>query len=60
MVVSERFKRRSRLAVLSHPNLLLLKARLLFEPGIAVTDLTSFKRRRRSGLPQVPMAESSW
>ena len=41
--------------VLSHPNLLLLKARLLFEPGIAVTDLTSFKRRRRSGLPQVPM-----
>ena len=27
----------------------------LFEPGIAVTDLTSFKRRRRSGLPQVPI-----
>ena len=27
----------------------------MFEPGIAVTDLTSFKRRRRSGLPQVPM-----
>ncbi len=50
VVVSERFKRRSRLALLSHPNLLLLKARLLFEPGIAVTDVTSFKRRQRSGL----------
>jgi amino acid transporter len=55
VVVSERFKRRSRMALLSHPNLLLLKARLLFEPGIAVTDVTSFKRRQRSGLPQVPM-----
>ena len=55
VVVSERFKRRSRMALLSHPNLLLLKARLLFEPGIAVTDVTSFKRRQRSGLPQVPL-----
>ena len=32
-----------------------LKALLLFEPGVAVTDLTSFKRRQRSGLPQVPL-----
>ena len=55
VVVSERFKSRSRMALLSHPNLLLLKARLLFEPGIAVTDVTSFKRRQRSGLPQVPL-----
>ncbi|MDQ3782732.1 MAG: amino acid permease, partial [Actinomycetota bacterium] len=55
VVVSERFRRRSKLALFSHPNLLLLKTRLLFEPGIVVTDLTSFKRRRRSGLTQVPM-----
>jgi hypothetical protein len=46
VVLAERFRTRSLLSIFSHPHSLILKALLLFEPGVAVTDLTVVKRRR--------------
>jgi amino acid transporter len=46
VVFAERFRTRSLRSLFSHPHSLLLKALLLFEPGVAVTDLTVVKRRR--------------
>jgi hypothetical protein len=46
VVLAERFRTRSLRSLFSHPHSLLLKALLLFEPGVAVTDLTVVKRGR--------------
>ena len=53
VVLAERFRTRSLRSLFSHPHSLLLKALLLFEPGVAVTDLTVVKRRRQ------PMSEQT-
>jgi amino acid transporter len=47
VVLAERFRSRRLLSVFSHPHSLLLKALLLFEPGVAVTDLTVTQRRSK-------------
>jgi amino acid transporter len=52
VVLAERFRTRSLRSLFSHPHSLILKALLLFEPGVAVTDLTVVKRRRGPVLPQ--------
>ena len=46
VVLAERFRTPSLRSIFSHPHSLILKALLLFEPGVAVTDLTVIKRRR--------------
>ena len=48
VVLAERFQTRSLRSIFSHPHSLLLKALLVFEPGVAVTDLTIVKSRRSS------------
>lgn len=55
VVLSERFLKRSPLNVIRHTNVLRLKASLLFEPGVVVTDLTFTRRRRRPGIAPVPL-----
>ncbi|MEX2624072.1 MAG: APC family permease [Acidimicrobiia bacterium] len=52
VVLAERFRTRSLRSLFSHPHSLILKALLLFEPGVAVTDLTVVKRRRGPVSPQ--------
>ena len=46
VVLAERFQSRNLRSIFSHPHSLILKALLLFEPGVAVTDLTVVKPRR--------------
>ena len=46
VVLAERFRTPSIRSIFSHPHSLILKALLLFEPGVAVTDLTVVRRRR--------------
>lgn len=46
VVLAERFRTPSLRSIFSHPHSLILKALLLFEPGVAVTDLTIVRRRR--------------
>jgi amino acid transporter len=48
VVLAERLRTRSLRSIFSHPHSLILKALLLFEPGVAVTDLTVVSRRRRA------------
>jgi amino acid transporter len=48
VVLAERLRTPSLRSMFSHPHSLILKALLLFEPGVAVTDLTVVKRRRES------------
>ena len=55
VVLSERFRNRSQLNLVRHPHVLLVKTRLLFEPGVVVTDLTFTQRRRRSGISPAPL-----
>jgi amino acid transporter len=55
VVMCERFRSRSKLNLFVHRNILALKARLLFEPGVVVTDMTQLPSRRRTGLTPVPM-----
>jgi len=45
VLLSERFRRRGLLSVLTHRHSLILKTLLLFEPDVAVTDLTVLQRR---------------
>jgi hypothetical protein len=47
VVVSERFGRPNMVSLLGHPHLLSIKAHLLFEPGVVLTDVTTVRRRRR-------------
>ncbi len=55
VVMSERFRRRTMAELARHPRSLAIKARLLFEPRVAVTDLTLLRRRRPAGLTPVPV-----
>lgn len=55
VVVSERFRSRSRLNLLVHRHLLAIKARLLFEPRVVVTDVTQLPSRRRKGIQAAPL-----
>lgn len=55
VVVSERLRRRSWLGMVPHTKLLLLKARLLFEPWTVVTDLTLLRRRAARAAPRTPV-----
>jgi amino acid transporter len=55
VVLAERVRRRSVFAPLAHRTSLAIKARLLFEPGVVVTDLNVLARSRRSRLPGLPV-----
>lgn len=46
VVLAERFQTRRLRSIFTHPHSLILKALLLFEPGVAVTDLTVVQSRR--------------
>jgi amino acid transporter len=57
VVLGEQLRTRaSILSPFSHPHSLAIKARLLFEPHIVVTDLNVLKRSRRSRLPRVTIS----
>jgi hypothetical protein len=53
--LAERFRTRKLRSVFTHPHSLLLKALLLFEPGVAVTDLTVVHSRRSRLIEQAPI-----
>jgi len=55
VILAERLKTRSLRSVFSHPHSLILKALLLFEPGVVVTDLTVIRRRRDQNVHQEPI-----
>ncbi len=55
VVVSERFRSRSRFNLLLHRHLLAIKTRLLFEPRAIVTDVTQLPSRRRRGITPAPL-----
>lgn len=55
VILAERLGRRSRFGVLAHRNALLIKARLLFEPDVVITDVTALRRPLRSGITPVPV-----
>jgi amino acid transporter len=54
-ILADRVLTRSILAPFTHRHSLAIKSRLLFEPGVIVTDLNVLRRSRRSRLPQVPI-----
>ncbi len=60
VVLAERFRTRSLRSVFSHPHSLILKALLLFEPGVAVTDLTVVKPRRGCRFNRLRSRAMSW
>lgn len=55
VILADRVRVRSMLAPFAHRHSLAIKSRLLFEPGVVVTDLNVLRRSRRSKLPLVPM-----
>jgi amino acid transporter len=55
VILAERFNKRSLRSVFNHPHSLILKALLLFEPGVVVTDLTVIRRRKDQDLGQEPI-----
>jgi len=52
VVLGEQVRTHSILSPFTHPHSLAIKARLLFEPHVVVTDLNVLKRSRRSRLPR--------
>jgi hypothetical protein len=52
VVLAERFQIRRLRSIFTHPQSLILKALLLFEPGVVVTDLTVVQNRRAHQLQQ--------
>ena len=52
VILAERFRTRRLRSIFTHPHSLLLKALLLFEPGVAVTDLTVVQSRRTRSVEQ--------
>jgi amino acid transporter len=58
VVLSERLGRRPLLTLLLHRHSLAIKARLLFEPRVVVSDVTFRKRRRRPGLSPLRVARA--
>jgi hypothetical protein len=55
--MSDRLDRRSVREMFRHRHSLGIKLRLLFQPRVVVTDVTHFRRRRRSGLVPVPLRQ---
>jgi amino acid transporter len=55
VILADRVRKRSLLTPFTHTHSLAIKSRLLFEPGVVVTDLNVLKRSRRSKLPQLPI-----
>lgn len=56
VILADRVRSRSLLAPFAHRHSLAIKSRLLFEPGVVVTDLNVLRRPRRSQLSQVPIS----
>jgi amino acid transporter len=54
-ILADRVVTRSILAPFTHRHSLAIKSRLLFEPGVIVTDLNVLRRSRRSRLPLLPI-----
>lgn len=54
-ILADRVRTRSILAPFTHRHSLAIKWRLLFEPGVVVSDLNVLRRSRRSRLPAVPI-----
>ena len=57
VVMSDRLDRRSLREIFRHRHSLGIKFRLLFVERVVVTDVTHFRRRRRSGLTPVPLRQ---
>jgi amino acid transporter len=57
VVMSDRFDRRDVRELFRHRHSLMIKVRLLFSTAVVVTDVTHFRRRRRSGLVPVPLRQ---
>ncbi|MBI5156372.1 MAG: APC family permease [Acidimicrobiia bacterium] len=57
VVMSDRFDRRDIRELFRHRHSLMIKVRLLFSQSVVVTDVTHFRRRRRSGLVPVPIRQ---
>ena len=55
VILADRVRIRSILAPFAHRHSLAIKSRLLFEPGVVVTDLNVLRRSRRSRLVQIPI-----
>ena len=55
VILADRVRVRSILAPFAHRHSLAIKSRLLFEPGVVVTDLNVLRRSRRSKLRSVPI-----
>ena len=56
VVLAERFRTRRLRSIFTHPHSLILKALLLFEPGVAVTDLTVVQSRRGHQVQQATIS----
>ncbi|HEX7099088.1 MAG TPA: APC family permease [Acidimicrobiia bacterium] len=54
VILADRVHRPSILAPFAHRHSFVVKSRLLFEPGVVVTDLNVLRRSRRSKLGRVP------
>ena len=57
VVMSDRFDRRDIRELFRHRHSLMIKFRLLFSQSVVATDVTHFRRRRRSGLVPVPIRQ---
>lgn len=57
VVMSDRFDRRDVRELFRHRHSLVIKFRFLFSSRVVVTDVTHFRRRRRSGLVPVPLRQ---
>ena len=56
VVLADRVRIRSILAPFAHRHSFAIKSRLLFEPGVVVTDLNVLRRSRRSRLRSIPVS----
>ncbi|MBK5269060.1 MAG: APC family permease [Acidimicrobiia bacterium] len=56
VILADRVRSRSILAFFVHRHSLAIKSRLLFEPGVVVTDLNVVRRFRQSRRSQVPIS----
>jgi hypothetical protein len=56
-ILADSVRTQSILAPFVHRHSLAIKSRLLFEPGVAVTDLNVLRRSRRSKLARVPIRQ---
>ncbi|MGH8914313.1 MAG: APC family permease, partial [Acidimicrobiia bacterium] len=57
VILADSVRTRSIFAPFTHRHSLAIKSRLLFEPGVVVTDLNVLRRSRRSKLTQIPIRQ---